>query len=205
MPTGRIRIIGGDWRGRRLSVPPVPALRPTPDRVRETLFNWIGPRIQHSHCLDLCAGTGILGLEAISRGAASATLIESHPKLTRALQTTVQTLTPTAPIHIHCADAAHWLQHCTESYQLIFLDPPYDQPELLHRCCRILAQRHLLPPDGLLYLEHSPGQCPPPGFTLLRKDRAGRVTYALLQPTPEPGHASCPCGTRSLARKGHPM
>lgn len=179
-----MRIIGGRWRGRRLPVIPVPNLRPTPDRARETLFNWIGTRIQGSSCLDLCAGTGVLGFEALSRDATVAHLVESNTKLVTALKRQAVELDAAERIHVHCADVLAWLRQCTENFDLAFLDPPYDCLHLLERCCDALATSTVLRHGGLLYLECLP-ECyaVPGGFRELRRARAGRVLYALLERT----------------------
>ena len=177
-----MRIIGGRWRGRRLPVTAAPALRPTPDRVRETLFNWIGTRILDSACLDLCAGTGALGFEALSRGAATVHLVESDSRLAAALKRMASELDMTVRVQVHRADALSWLQRCAETFNLVFLDPPYEHPHLLRHCCEILATRSVLCTGGLLYLECPPARyTSPAGFRELRRARAGRVCYALLE------------------------
>lgn len=177
-----MRIIGGRWRGRRLPVIPVPNLRPTSDRVRETLFNWIGSRVQGSTCLDLCAGTGALGFEALSRDASVVHLVEANVKLVTMLKRQADELDATGRIHVHCADALAWLRQCPENFDLAFLDPPYDSLRLLERCCEILAISAVLRHGGLLYLECLPTHyAVPEGFRELRRARAGRVLYALLE------------------------
>ena len=123
---GRIRIIGGRWRGTRLDVADAPGLRPTSDRVRETLFNWLLPALPGARVLDLFAGTGALGLEALSRGAASATLVERDPSLAAALRATVARLPGGEAAQVVQADALGWLGGQAEAgYDLAFVDPPF--------------------------------------------------------------------------------
>src|SRR6185369_1703329 len=121
---GEVRIIGGRLRGRRIAVPDAPGLRPTPDRVRETLFNWVGPTMAGARVLDLFAGTGALGLEALSRGAAAVTLVEQQRVAVSALQQTVQRL-GVPEVRIVAADALSFLASDKGQYDLILLDPPF--------------------------------------------------------------------------------
>src|SRR5690606_15336453 len=122
---GRIRIIGGTLRGSRLDVPDRPGLRPTADRVRETLFNWLQPVLPGARCLDAFAGTGALGLEAASRGAASVLALERDPALATALRAAVQRLGATT-VEVHAADALAWLARPPDRrFDIVFLDPPF--------------------------------------------------------------------------------
>lgn len=123
---GRIRIIGGNWRSRKLDVIEAADLRPTPDRVRETLFNWLQPYIEGASCLDLYAGSGSLGFEALSRGAASVTMIERDRTVFKNLESQAAKLGAVG-IEIVCADASSWMRTCRPQYDIIFLDPPYSQ------------------------------------------------------------------------------
>ncbi|MDT8449892.1 MAG: 16S rRNA (guanine(966)-N(2))-methyltransferase RsmD [Wenzhouxiangellaceae bacterium] len=136
---GKLRIIGGQWRGRRLPVPDVPGLRPTGDRAREVLFNWLRDRVRGARCLDLFAGTGALGLEAASRGAASVTLVERDRKLAALLARVAAEWPAGDVLHIVRGDALVWLARETESsaesqdpspggapFDLVFVDPPFD-------------------------------------------------------------------------------
>ena len=124
--SSRIRIIGGQWKRRLLPVPDSPGLRPTPDRVRETLFNWLGQDLSGWHCLDLFAGSGALGFEAASRGAARVLMVEQNPAIARGLNASVQQLGAGACIEVIRADAARWLdQRPTMLQDLILLDPPF--------------------------------------------------------------------------------
>ncbi len=201
---GGLRIIGGRWGGRRLPVPAAQArdsaaLRPTPDRVRETVFNWLQSRVSGAACLDLCAGSGVLGFEAVSRGAASATLVEQDPALCRNLRRQAKQLNaagslqqPGQPEGLECplrvveAEARQWLRRCRQRFDIVFLDPPYRQAQLLRDCCRLLsADPPRLTAGGLLYLEHLTSGAPPSAsLRVFRHSRAGRVHFFLLQYLP---------------------
>ena len=174
---GKIRIIAGEYRGRRLAVPDLPGLRPTPDRVRETLFNWLGQRLEGMSCLDLFAGSGALGFEAASRGAARVVMVEQSRKAFTALERARKEL-GTARIELVFGDAFDYLGRASERFDLVFLDPPFGQnalPAVLERLPRVLA------PEAKVYVEGPRSMEPPPGFQLLRHDRAGQVHYHLLQ------------------------
>lgn len=122
----KIRISGGDWRSRQIDVTDAPGLRPTPDRVRETLFNWVGQDLSGWNCLDLFAGSGILGLEAASRGAAHVTLVEQNRRVYSQLQRNAQ-IFDCPQLRLVCGDAVKFVSSATLNYDLIFLDPPYRQ------------------------------------------------------------------------------
>lgn len=181
-----MRIIAGRWRGRRIDVPDRPGLRPTPDRVRETLFNWLAPIIDGARCLDCFAGTGVLAFEALSRGAAHAVLVEQDPVCARALQQQAQKL-GAIDADIHCTSAGAWLQRDREQYDIIFVDPPFTS-SLAAETCTLVANGRNLAPAGLLYVEAAPGWLPPAtGFEVRKQARAGQVQYMLLAaPTGEP-------------------
>ncbi len=188
-PANRLRIIGGAHRGRRLGFPDLPGLRPTGDRVRETLFNWLQPWLPGARCLDLFAGSGALGLEAASRGAAAVTLVEQAAAAARSLQRHVITLNLTQTRVIH-ADALAWLRQPGARYDLAFLDPPFDAQ--LHRpALDALLSAEALAPDALIYLERA-RKIPlalPDGLTILKEKHAGEVYFCLLQRNPEGPHA----------------
>ena len=148
---GKIRIIGGKWRSRKLNVITASGLRPTPDRVRETLFNWVQEKIVGAKCLDLFSGTGILSFEALSRGASSATMIESNPTIVGYLRETAQILGSESH-YIECADALSWSEKCTKKFDIIFLDPPFNQG-YVEKCCQIILQQSLLSSEGIIYIE----------------------------------------------------
>jgi 16S rRNA (guanine966-N2)-methyltransferase len=149
---GLIRIIGGLWRGRKLQVPAVPGLRPTPDRQRETLFNWLMPVIEGGYCLDLFAGSGALGLEAISRGAAKAVLVENHPLAVTTLRHSLSALHATQATLVE-QDARQFLQRQPEKpFDIVFVDPPFALT-LIPDICQSLSQPGWLNPEAMLYLE----------------------------------------------------
>lgn len=176
-----VRIIGGKWRGRKIDVLQVEGLRPTPDRVRETLFNWLSRDIARARCLDLFAGSGVLGFEALSRGAASVTMIDDSKKVTEALQKTKATL---AAEHcdIQCASLPEAIYALEAQYDIVFLDPPYRSP-LLQQSIDALHQQRLLAPHALLYLEAGhpiAEKTLPKGFELIKAKCAGDVYYHLV-------------------------
>lgn len=155
-------------------------LRPTPDRVRETLFNWLQPVINGSNCLDLYAGTGALGFEAISRGAASVVLVEQNPLAAEQLQKNIETLGATG-ICLERSDALQWLQHVRQKFDLVFLDPPFGQG-LIEKSCALLQENECLRPGALIYVEAEQDIQIPPGFTIKKQGIAGQVNYMLLEP-----------------------
>ncbi|HXC58578.1 MAG TPA: 16S rRNA (guanine(966)-N(2))-methyltransferase RsmD [Steroidobacteraceae bacterium] len=178
---GEVRIIGGRLRGRRIAVPDAPGLRPTPDRVRETLFNWVGPTMAGARVLDLFAGTGALGLEALSRGAAAVTLVEQQRVAVSALQQTVQRL-GVPEVRIVAADALSFLASDKGQYDLILLDPPF-AAGLLAPAVQAIVRHQRLAPDGVVYVEQPQDAGPPAlpeGWNLHRSGRAGEVGYYLL-------------------------
>lgn len=172
----RVRIIGGKWRGRKLAVAPVPGLRPTPDRVRETAFNWLAGRLPGARVLDLFAGTGALGFEALSRGAAHATLVDRDAGAARLLRRHGEMLGANAAI-AH-ADARAWLaRRRDETWNVVFLDPPFGGGEL---AWALDAVAGLLTADGVIYAE---AESDPrhPRLEAIKSARAGNVHYCLLQ------------------------
>lgn len=177
MPANAIRIIGGRWRGRRLRFPDVPALRPTPDRVRETLFNWLGQDLTGRTTLDPFTGSGALSLEALSRGATLAVAVDRDPQLVRALAATAGTL-GTQALETHCADAHAFLVRDARAYDVIFLDPPFSN-EGWTRLLPAAAAR--LAKGGMLYVEAPSPIAAPEGLTVWRRDKAGQVHYHLLR------------------------
>ena len=180
MGPGKIRIIGGEWRGRKLAVTGEPGLRPTPDRVRETLFNWLAAVIPGSRCLDLFAGTGALGFEALSRGACNAVMVEQNLRLVRGLQQTKAILAAGRADIIH-AEAFTWLAKRGEPFDVVFLDPPFHQ-EYIKKACALLANRRHLAPAAYVYTETEPGvPSRVRGLKVLKQARAGQVEYRLYQ------------------------
>ncbi len=176
--TGQVRIIGGRWRGTKLAVPDRPGLRPSSDRVRETLFNWLMPALPGARVLDLFAGTGVLGLEALSRGAAHAVLVERDPGLAEALREATAKLS--APAEVHAADALAWLGGRGDAFDLVFLDPPFADG-LWARALDGLAPR--LAPGAWVYVESPADVQPgvPPAWALHREGRTREVRYALYR------------------------
>ena len=177
---GRLRIVGGRFRGRRLPIPDQPGLRPTPDRVRETLFNWLGPLLPGARCLDLFAGSGALGLEAASRGAGEVVLVERCDPVVRQLRANVLTLGADA-VQVVRADALDWLTGEPNPFHLVFLDPPFADG-LLGPACERLAQPGWLAPSARIYLESDSRTGFPPlpvGWELVRDRTAGQVRFGL--------------------------
>ncbi len=171
-----VRIIGGVWRRRVLSFPDQPGLRPTPDRVRETVFNWLGQTLDGLSVLDLFAGSGAMGFEAASRGARRVTLVEKASKVAASLNQHRQALQMNQ-VEVVCADALAWLAHGQERFDVIFLDPPFAS-DLLSRVLSLAAGR--VGDGGYLYIECA--QWPElDGWEVVRSGRAGVVRYGLLQ------------------------
>jgi 16S rRNA (guanine966-N2)-methyltransferase len=178
---GRIRIIGGSLRNSRLDVPELPGLRPTPERVRETLFNWLAPVIDGARCLDLCAGTGALGIEALSRGAAGVQFVERDARAAQALRANLARLKADAG-QVVVLDAGLFLQGTAQPYDLVFLDPPFAL-ELWSALARQLEQGGWLTARGWVYVESPRGNAPalPPNWQLHREGQAGEVRFALYR------------------------
>jgi 16S rRNA (guanine966-N2)-methyltransferase len=177
-----LRIIGGEWRARKIHFPPVASIRPTPDRVRETVFNWLQSDIAGSRCLDLFAGSGALGLEALSRGASRVVFVDVDPDVTRHIARTLEVLKCERG-EVVSSDAARYLGGPPEPFDIVFLDPPYATRALAETCHRIDAGDWLRR-GGLAYLEDVAAAGPPdtpPGWTLLRSKRAGEVGYHLAR------------------------
>ncbi|WP_312705425.1 16S rRNA (guanine(966)-N(2))-methyltransferase RsmD [Stenotrophomonas lactitubi] len=178
---GQVRIIGGRWRNTRLPVPTLPGLRPSSDRVRETLFNWLTPKLGGARVLDLFAGSGALGLEAVSRGAAHATLVERDAQLARNLSAAVAKLQAGDSVTVAQADALRWLQGASaQQADLVFIDPPFADGLWQD----VLAQlpRHLAA-DAWLYLESPASHVPvlPPEWLLHRDGSTREVRFALYR------------------------
>jgi 16S rRNA (guanine966-N2)-methyltransferase len=184
-PTGRnsVRIIAGTWRGRRIHFPDMPALRPTPDRVRETLFNWLQHSIADARVLDLFAGSGALGLEALSRGAKEAVFVEQFPAAARALQEQLVRLGGGAKGRILEMGAARYLRTPGAPFDVAFLDPPFGTNALAEYIPQ-LDSGDWLKPGGLVYLENERTAGVPalPGhWELLKSKSAGEVGYHLAR------------------------
>ncbi len=164
-------------------MPQAPGLRPTPDRVRETLFNWLAPYLEGSHCLDLFAGSGALCLEALSRGAAHATLVEKAAHVAAMLRQNIETL-KAADAEVRNMDALTYLEGPVVPVDILFLDPPFAAAELIGHCAEIIERRGWLKPGGFIYIE-APSrlkQLPlPPTWELVRSKIAGQVGYHLAR------------------------
>jgi len=195
-----VRIVGGRWRGRKVRFPDVPGLRPSPDRVRETLFNWLMPVMQGARVLDLFAGSGVLGFEALSRGAAEAVLVEHHRDAARQLRDSAAALGADQAQVVE-ADALAWLMAQRGPFDVVFLDPPFGTG-LQHEALGRLDRPGVLSPGAFVYLERSAADGPPvlpPGWSLHRSGRAGDVGYYLAT-TREAGSVGRPPGLPSSDR-----
>jgi 16S rRNA (guanine966-N2)-methyltransferase len=174
---GEIRIIAGEYRGRRIKVAPRAGLRPTPDRVRETLFNWLGQWLDGQSCLDLFAGSGALGFEAASRGAARVVMVESDRAAYSALETARAKIGARA-VELVLGDAHEYLERARERFDVVFLDPPFRQnalPAVLERLAPRLAER------ARVYIEARLPCAPGERWAELKRARAGQVSYQLFE------------------------
>ena len=177
---GKVRIIGGEWRGRRLAIAENPDLRPTPDRIRETLFNWLAVVIPGARCLDLFAGTGALGFEALSRGARCVVMVEQNKQLIQGLEQT-KSILAAARATIIRAEALAWLTERHEPFDIVFLDPPFRR-EYVKKACTLLTNRGHLAPAAYIYAETEPGAgSQVAGLMELKQARAGQVEYRLYR------------------------
>jgi 16S rRNA (guanine966-N2)-methyltransferase len=178
-----LRIIGGEWRGRRIRFPGEGGIRPTPDRVRETLFNWLMSKVAGSRCLDLFAGSGALGLEALSRGASRVVFVERDARVAADLRKLLEEWEAPQGVVVH-ADARAYLSGKVEAFDLVFLDPPFAAGELLSSVAARLESGGWLRPDALLYVEYAARESPPElpaSWKAMKTGRAGEVGYHLLQ------------------------
>ena len=175
----QLRIIAGRWRGRKLVFAPVPGLRPTPDRVRETLFNWLGPLLPGARCLDLFAGSGALGIEAASRGAFDVVMVDNDPLVVRTLREQLQLL-DCAAVQVVQQDVNRWLSMPATPFDIVFLDPPFRENSL-PECMRLLEANNWLAAGARIYIEAEKSYIPEPpdGWQLSRSKHAGQVGYHL--------------------------
>ena len=172
----RVRIIAGTWRSRIVQFPDKPGLRPTPDRVRETLFNWLGQYLDGLSCVDLFAGSGALGFEALSRGARRVVMVEHDRDAARALNASAQALD--AQVEIVQSDAMHFLEASRERFDVAFVDPPYSSNlvgTVMERLPRHLSE------GARVYAESDAPIALGPDWQALREDRAGAVRFGLYQ------------------------
>ncbi len=181
MPTdlpNTVRLIGGKYRGKQLTVLEAAGLRPTPDRIRESLFNLIGDKVQDAQVLDLFAGSGALGLEAISRGARSLIMVENNPENCDLLRAEIASFKG-EQIELIEQDALTYLKTCYRQFDLVFLDPPYGD-KLLEPALKLLNERDLVLPTTLLYVEMSSAcRTIVPGYEIIREETAGQVKFGL--------------------------
>ena len=181
-PSGRLRIVAGKWRNRLLPIADEPGLRPTPERIRETLFNWLTPDIHGMRCLDLYAGSGALGFEALSRGAASVVFVEKAPGAAKTIRVSIGTLDAGDATVVQTDAQAFLKSDIPQKFNLVFLDPPFAD-DLLEDLCRLLAGSGCLAADARIYLEQARKQTVPTlpdGWTFIREKTAGNVRYSLV-------------------------
>ena len=180
-----VRIIGGVHRGRRLHFSPAQGLRPTADRVRETLFNWLQAIVPNARCLDLFAGSGALGFEAVSRGAASVTMVESQHKVTQLLVKNIRLLDMTDKVELISADSLKWLRRedAVSAFDIVFLDPPFNKG-LLEPAIELLETKGWLADRAFIYLEQEVSEekpLLPRNWRELKCKKAGQVSYRLIE------------------------
>jgi 16S rRNA (guanine966-N2)-methyltransferase len=183
-----VRIVGGQWKRSKLPVLDRPGLRPTPNRVRETLFDWLGQDLTGWRCLDAFAGSGALGFEAASRGAVEVVLLERDPVLAHSLQSSRQRL-QAETLRVERTDAIDWMARAADrSFDLVLLDPPFDSGLLAPA---LAAATRLLAEGGFLYVESGRSlPAAPAGFTVHRRARAGAVHFHLLKRVPGGGYTA---------------
>ncbi|MFQ5981741.1 MAG: 16S rRNA (guanine(966)-N(2))-methyltransferase RsmD [Woeseiaceae bacterium] len=181
---GRLRIVAGKWRSRLLRIVDEPGLRPTSERIRETLFNWLSPVIEGARCLDLFAGTGALGIEALSRGAAEVVFVEKSAHVAQALRKSLEEL-EASNAEVHRSDALDYLAGPgPQPFDLVFLDPPFET-DLLPDLCRLLDEYGWLKEDAIVYLEQGKDRkmtTLPDGWAVTHEKVAGQVSYSLAKP-----------------------
>ena len=182
--TPQLRVIGGQWRGRKLQFPDRPGLRPTGDRIRETLFNWLGPHLQTAKCLDLFAGSGALGIEALSRGAGHCDFVDADQEAVTAVGHHLNTLDATECSTVSCDMAEHYLRQTSDTWDIVFIDPPFDA-RLGESTLTRLAHDARLAKASRVYFETSrsqPEPVPEDLYDVLREKTTGDVCYRLLSP-----------------------
>lgn len=176
-----MRIVAGNWRSRLLQIADVPGLRPTSERIRETLFNWLAPQLHGTRCLDLCAGTGALGLEALSRGAAEVVFVEQSAVAAKTLQANIASLDASGA-ELRNADARQYLRGpLTKPFDIVFLDPPF-AADMHDELCRLLAEKRCLASGARIYIEmdrRRPELNLPDGWRIAKNKTAGNVRYML--------------------------
>ena len=183
LKAGSCRIIGGNWRGRKIKFDDADGLRPTTDRIRETVFNWLQPYLNQSVCLDLFAGSGVLGIEALSRGAAEVVLVDKNKTTTNNIKINLSQLkTPDAIVYND--DALDWLSASPDSkhFNLVFLDPPF-HTDLLEKSAIALNDSSILADDAIIYVEHNANEkfIAPENWSCIKDKCAGQVSYKLFE------------------------
>ena len=183
MKTSSCRVIGGKWRGRKITFDDAEGLRPTTDRIRETIFNWLQSYIHQSHCLDAFAGSGVLGFEALSRGASDLVFVEQNSQTVKNLKENINTL-KADKVKVYQQDALRWLSSakCEQPFDLVFLDPPF-HAGLLTKAATLLAQSGCLAKDAIIYVEHNIAEDIklPENWFCLKQKKAGQVAYKLFE------------------------
>jgi 16S rRNA (guanine966-N2)-methyltransferase len=178
---GELRIIAGQWRGRKIKFPNESGLRPTLDRVRETIFNWLGPYLAGASCLDCFAGSGVLGLEALSRGAAHAVFIDESKKTMSAIQQNATALDTTTAQMICASLPAGLTQLSPHVFDIVFLDPPYNS-KILEICVEMLIKNNLIGSKSILYIEAGAKESIdlPPNWQWLKHKHTATLQFGLL-------------------------
>jgi 16S rRNA (guanine(966)-N(2))-methyltransferase RsmD len=193
MRANEVRIVGGAWRSRRIRFPPRADLRPSPDRVRETLFNWLGQDLTGFACLDLFAGSGALGFEAASRGATRVVMVERDRVAFESLRANREALQG-SQVELVRADALEFVRADRGIYDVIFVDPPF-AADYWSSLMPLLPAR--LTPEGTVYCESGAKRESPPGWEVFRTGRAGQVNYQLLKRIQHEPHGGLPGNVRS--------
>lgn len=179
--SGYLRIIGGTWRSRKIPFAVGAGVRPTPDRVRETLFNWLQPVIQGARCLDLYSGSGALSFEALSRGAASAVMVDEDLRVIQQLQQNIDLLSADKA-QVKWTDALQYLSESPQPFDVVFLDPPF-RDDVLNECCRRIERYGWLAPKAWVYIEADVRRKMtdlPDNWEIIHHKTAGQVAYYLV-------------------------
>lgn len=182
-----LRIIGGKYRGRKVTFPDVASIRPTPNRVRETLFNWLSPHLAGARCFEPFAGSGILSMEALSRGAARVLIIDQSKQVIEHIRTQMANfVSDETDYALHLGDALAWMRSAnTELFDIVFLDPPFTE-KLLNTTCHLLIEQHLLAESAWIYIESDTAiseESLPTHWVVHRKKKAGSVHSCLCMTT----------------------
>ena len=183
---GEIRIIGGKWKGKKIYFDLNDDLRPTPDRAKETLFNWLGQDLKKMYCLDLFSGTGALGFEAYSRGAEKVTFVERNKEYLQKIKNVYQEMSEKADCDFFCAECLEWIQNINSGtkYDLIFIDPPFNK-NLIHDLLAAILEKELLSKNGQIYFEFEKKLDLeiPESLNLKKKKSLGKKSYVLAEVT----------------------